>query len=186
MLGTMPDDLGFDPLSVSSVAAALGHLANTGAWAPLLDGVPPPDPLAQADVELLVAFGLLSRDADGVPRLQRDEWWLRDQETAAQGSVAALRRLVHHAEGAGGGWSAEDRELVVRQGRSSAASAHLVADLVASRPALAEAFTARGRSSSTSGSASQPSPSRCADGSRARRPWASTCCPRCWPSRRRR
>lgn len=130
----------YDPLDHTMVTAALARLGGNGAWDRLLGGELPTEPLDRADVDLLVAVGVLGGDGDRL-RLTRDEPWMLDGTRMSHGLVARLRRALQHAEGGGAGWSAADAEMVLRQGRASAVAADQIVDrILCSLPGALEAW----------------------------------------------
>ena len=121
------------------VVAALARLGGSGGWARVLTGERLEDPLDLADAELLVSAHVLEADGGGYTVL-RKESFLSDPEAMRRGMIASLQRALQHARGTTGSWTGDDLELVLNQGRGSAAAGDLIADdLLHSLPAAAAA-----------------------------------------------
>jgi len=125
------------------VVSALARLATQGGWARILAGKPLEDQLDLEDAELLVAARVLQRNADDTLEPIGTHPWYFDPVSLGGGMLAQLRRALRHAEGGDAGWSANDLEIVVAQGRGSWTAALAVGDgLLPQMPAAYEAFLA--------------------------------------------
>ena len=130
-----------DPTDHVMVGAALARLGFNGSWDRLIAGGGVSDLLDRADADLLVAAAILTAHGDRY-RLLRDEPPFRDGTTMANGALAYLQRAVQHAEGGSAGWDGQDPDLVLRQGRSSARIAGVLAEWVVRMPAVESALHA--------------------------------------------
>ena len=135
-----------DPVDHPQVAAALARLGGSGAWERLAQGDQLHEPLDLADVELLIAVGILT-NVSGRVALAQTEGWFANGPRMSDALQARLRLAMQHARGGASGWSDVDDELVLRQGRGSAVAAGLIADTVFPlMPGVAESFeTGHGR-----------------------------------------
>ena len=146
------DGTGIDPLEHVTVMAALSRLAVRGTWARVLAGeVPRPDDEASdaldlADVELLVAVGVLGRE-DRRLVVRRGEAWLQNPDVVANGPLARMIRAVQHARGGAAGWAGADPEMVLAQGRASRQAGVFLAErLIPEMPRVQVPFvTGQGR-----------------------------------------
>jgi len=109
------------------VIAALARMGGSGGWARILAGEPVEEPLDRADADLLVAAGVLRRDGERLV-LQHSASGYLDPEALFHTMTAELQRALGHARGEAPGWHGEDLDLVLNQGRGSAAAADLIAD----------------------------------------------------------
>ncbi len=109
------------------VVAALARLAGSGGWARILTGVRLEAPLDLADAELLVDAGVLRPRGTGFAVL-RKESYLSDPEALGRRMITTLQHALQYARGGVAGWTGEDLELVLNQGKGSAAAADLIAD----------------------------------------------------------
>lgn len=123
------------------VVSAIARLASQGGWARMLAGKPLEDELDLNDAQLLVAARVLRRNTDETLEPIESHPWYFDPASLAGGLLSYLRQALRHAEGGTAGWTADDLDIVVAQGRSSASAAMTVADgLLPSMPAAYDAF----------------------------------------------
>jgi hypothetical protein len=110
------------------VVGAMARLATQGGWARMLAGKPLEDILDINDAELLVAAQVLRRkDDDSLEPVDAHPWYF-DPSSLAGGTLSYLRRVLRHAEGGQAGWSADDLEIVIAQGRGSVSAATAVGE----------------------------------------------------------
>lgn len=114
------------------VLAAVARLCREGGWQRVLDKRALTDPLDIADAELLAAAGVFERGSDGGGfALARTDGWLGSPpEAIGAGATALLRRALRHALGAGAGWTDDDRELLLAQGRGSAGAGQVLVERI--------------------------------------------------------
>ncbi len=123
------------------VVGAMARLATQGGWARILSGKPLEDVLDINDAELLLAAQVLRRNADDSLEPVDAHPWYFDPSSLAGGTLSYLRRVLRHAEGGDAGWSADDLEIVIAQGRGSVSAATAVGEgLLPQMPAAHEAF----------------------------------------------
>jgi SAM-dependent methyltransferase len=124
------------------VMAAASRLALVGAWQRILDAEPLTEPMDTVDADLLVAAGILRYD-EGRYALAIEQPWFRNPVAIANWAPAYLRRALRHALGGSTGWTAADKDIVLAQGRASAAAAEFIAGTVLpSLPVIAARFDA--------------------------------------------
>jgi len=119
----MSDPPMIDPSEHPMVVSAMARLATQGGWARMLAGKPLEDDLDLNDAELLVAARVLRRTGDTTLEPVDSHPWYFDPDSLAGGQLAYLRRALRHAEGGIAGWTAEQTDIVVAQGRGSRAAA---------------------------------------------------------------
>src|SRR6478735_5561512 len=125
------------------VVSAIARLASQGGWARMLAGKPLEDELDLNDAELLVAARVLRRNADESLEPVESHPWYFDPVSLAGGLLSYLRQALRHAEGGTAGWTADDLDIVVAQGRSSASAAAAVGEgMLPYMPGAYEAFLA--------------------------------------------
>ncbi len=112
-----------EPSEHPMVVSAMGRLATQGGWARILAGKPLEDELDLNDAELLVAARVLQRNPDDTLEPVESHPWYFDPSSLAGGMLSYLRRALRHAEGGTAGWTAEDLDIVVAQGRGSLTAA---------------------------------------------------------------
>jgi SAM-dependent methyltransferase len=123
------------------VVSALARLASQGGWARILAGKPLEGELDLQDAELLLAARVLRRTTDDTFEPVGTHPWYFDPVSLAGGMLAQLRRALRHAEGGVAGWSADDLEIVVAQGRGSWTAALALGDgLLPQMPAAHQVF----------------------------------------------
>ena len=123
------------------VVSAIARLASQGGWARMLAGKPLEDELDLHDAELLVAARVLRRKDDESLEPVESHPWYFDPVSLAGGLLSYLRQALRHAEGGTAGWTADDLDIVVAQGRSSASAAAAVGEgMLPYMPAAYEAF----------------------------------------------
>ena len=123
------------------VLGATARLATSGGWARILAGKPLEDVLDINDAELLLAARVLRRNADESLEPVNPHPWYFDPVSLAGAMLSSLRRALRHAEGAAAGWTADDLEIVVAQGRASVSAATAVGEgLLPQMPGAHEAF----------------------------------------------
>lgn len=137
----MSDTPMIEPSEHPMVVSAMGRLASQGGWARILAGKPLEHELDLNDAELLLAARVLQRNADDTLEPVDSHPWYFDPSSLAGGMVAYLRRALRHAEGGTAGWSADDLDIVVAQGRGSVAAALAMGEgLIPQMPAAHQAF----------------------------------------------
>jgi hypothetical protein len=136
-----------EPSEHPMVVSAMARLARQGGWARILAGKPLEDVLDLNDADLLVAAQVLRRNPDDTLEPVQAHPWHFDPDSLAGGTLSYLRRALRHAEGGDAGWTADDLDLVVAQGRGSVSAATAVGEgLLPQMPAAHDAFLAgRGR-----------------------------------------
>ena len=117
-----------EPSEHPMVVSAMARLATHGGWARLLAGKPLEDILDINDAELLVAAHVLRRNSDDSLEPIESHPWYFDPSSLSGGMMSYLKRAVRHAEGAEAGWTADDLEIVVAQGRGSVAAANALGE----------------------------------------------------------
>ncbi len=123
------------------VLSAMARLATHGGWARILAGKPLEDVMDINDAELLLAAHVLRRCSDDSLEPVHPHPWHFDPVSLAGGMMASLKRALRHAEGADAGWTADDLEIVVAQGRASDSAAIAVGEgLLPQMPGAHEAF----------------------------------------------
>ena len=137
----MSDRPMIEPSEHPMVVSAMARLASQGGWARILAGKPLEDILDINDAELLVAAHVLRRNPDDSLEPVDSHPWHFDPESLAGGMLSYLRRALRHAEGNEAGWTAEDLDIVVAQGRGSVSAATSVAEgMLPQMPGAHEAF----------------------------------------------
>lgn len=123
------------------VVSAIARLAGQGGWARIMAGKPLEDLLDINDAELLLAAQVLRRNSDESLEPVDPHPWHFDPVSLAGGTLSYLRRVLRHAEGGDAGWTAEDLEIVIAQGRGSVAAATALGEgLLPQMPGAHEAF----------------------------------------------
>lgn len=137
----MSDTPMIEPSEHPMVVSAMARLATQGGWARILAGKPLEDELDLNDAELLVAARVLQRNPDETLEPIDAHPWYFDPSSLAGGMVSYLKRALRHAEGGTAGWSAEDLDIVVAQGRGSLTAAMAIGEgLLPQMPAAHQAF----------------------------------------------
>jgi SAM-dependent methyltransferase len=137
----MSDSPRIEPSEHPMVVSAMARLASQGGWARILAGKPLEDVLDINDADLLLAAQVLRRNPDETLEPVDPHPWHFDPASLAGGTLAYLRRALRHAEGGGAGWTAEDLEIVVAQGRGSVSAATAVGEgLLPQMPGAHQAF----------------------------------------------
>ena len=130
-----------EPSEHPMVVSAMARLASQGGWARILAGKPLEDVLDLNDADLLVAAQVLRRNPDDTLEPVDTHPWYFDPVSLAGGLVSYLRRALRHAEGGTAGWTAEDLDIVVAQGRGSVAAATAIGEgMLPQMTAAHEAF----------------------------------------------
>jgi SAM-dependent methyltransferase len=127
------------------VMAAIARMGASGAWERLLEGEPIRTGIDRVDVDLLVAAGVVAPAGADTFALVLEGPLFRNPAAVANWGQASLRRALRHATGGTFGWQGDDRELVLAQGRSSAAAADLIADVILPTVPAVEAVIEAGR-----------------------------------------
>jgi hypothetical protein len=137
----MSDAPMIDPSEHPMVVSAMARLATKGGWARILAGKPLEDELDLNDAELLLAARVLHLNDDHVLEPVDSHPWYFDPSSLAGGMLSYLRRALQHAEGGTAGWSGEDLDVVVAQGRGSVSAALAMGEgLLPHMPAAHRAF----------------------------------------------
>lgn len=132
-----------EPFDHPMVISAMGRLATQGGWARILAGKPLEDETDLNDAALLLAADVLRRNADDSLEPAHSHPWYFDPESLAGGTLSYLRRALRHAEGGDAGWSADDADIVIAQGRGSDSAALAVGEgLLPQMAGAHEAFLA--------------------------------------------
>ena len=137
----MADAPMIEPSEHPMVVSAMARLATHGGWARILAGKPLEDELDLNDAELLVAARVLHRNADDTLEPIDSHPWYFDPSSLAGGMLSYLKRALRHAEGGAAGWTGEDLDMVVAQGRGSLTAALAIGEgLLPHMPAAHRAF----------------------------------------------
>jgi SAM-dependent methyltransferase len=137
----MSDTPMIEPSEHPMVVSAMARLATQGGWARILAGKPLEDELDLNDAELLVAARVLQRNPDDTLEPVESHPWYFDPSSLAGGMVSYLRRALRHAEGGTAGWTADDLDIVVAQGRASVTAALAIGEgLLPRMPGAHQAF----------------------------------------------
>ena len=115
-----------DSLRHVQVVGALARLAGNGAWGHILSGTPLDGTADAADVDLLVAAGVLRRDDGGSLEPCDMHPWYGDPGVLASGLMAQLRRALQHGQDLP--LNAVDPDEIAAMGLASASVASILAE----------------------------------------------------------